>query len=180
MDEPTADRRHSVDGWDVVEDAGRGWRRVVASPMPKRIIEQSAVEQLLAAGIVVVTVGGGGIPVVADEAGNLRGVPAVIDKDFASALLASNINAELLVITTAVEKVALNFGRPNQQWIDHMSLAEAKRYLAEGTHFARGSMAPKIQAAINFLEGGGGRVVITDPPNLELAIDGKTGTTITV
>jgi len=180
MDEPTAERRHSVDGWDVVEDAGRGWRRVVASPLPMRIIEQRAVEQLLSAGIVVVTVGGGGIPVVADENGNLRGVAAVIDKDFASALLASNIGAELLVITTAVEKVALNFGRPDQQWLDHMSLAEARQYLAEGTHFARGSMAPKIQAAINFLEGGGDRVVITNPPNLENAVNGKTGTTITV
>lgn len=179
MDEPMAERRRTQDGWDVVEDAGRGWRRVVASPLPKRIVEQEAVEQLLNAGIVVVTVGGGGIPVVADEKGNLSGVAAVIDKDFASALLASNIGAELLVITTAVEQVALNFGKPDQTWIDHMTLGDAKQYLAEGVHFARGSMAPKIQAAIKFLEAGGKRVVITDPPNIAEAINGNIGTTIT-
>jgi len=179
MDEPTAERRRTKDGWDVVDDAGRGWRRVVASPLPIRIVEEDAVEELLNAGICVVTVGGGGIPVVADEDGYLSGVPAVIDKDFASALLASNIGAELLVITTAVEKVALNFGKPEQEWVDHMTLGEAKGYLAEGTHFAKGSMAPKIQAAINFLEAGGKRVVITDPPNIEEGISGKTGTTIT-
>lgn len=179
MDEPMAERRRTQDGWDVVEDAGRGWRRVVASPLPKRIVEQEAVEQLLNAGIVVVTVGGGGIPVVADEKGNLSGVAAVIDKDFASALLASNIGAELLVITTAVEQVALNFGKPDQTWIDHMTLGDAKQYLAEGVHFARGSMAPKIQAAIKFLEAGGKRVVITDPPNIAEGINGNTGTTIT-
>jgi carbamate kinase len=179
MDEPTAERRRTKDGWDVVDDAGRGWRRVVASPLPIRIVEEDAVEQLLNAGICVVTVGGGGIPVVADEDGNLSGVPAVIDKDFASALLASNIGAELLVITTAVEKVALNFGKPEQKWVDHMTLDEAKKYQAEGIHFAKGSMAPKIQAAINFLEAGGKRVVITDPPNIEEGINGETGTTIT-
>ena len=179
MDEPTAERRRTEDGWDVVEDAGRGYRRVVASPLPIRIVEEDAVEQLLDAGICVVTVGGGGIPVVADVDGNLSGVPAVIDKDFASALLASNIGAELLVITTAVERCALNFGKANQEWIDNMTLAEAKAYLAEGTHFAKGSMAPKIQAAINFLEAGGKRVVITDPPNIEGGINGESGTTIT-
>ncbi len=179
MDEPTAERRRTDDGWDVVEDAGRGWRRVVASPLPKRIVEQEAVETLLNAGICVVTVGGGGIPVTADKDGNLSGVAAVIDKDFASALLASNIGAELLVITTAVEKVAINFGKPEQKWLDHMTLGEAKSYLAEGIHFAKGSMAPKIQAAINFLEAGGKRVVITDPPNIEKAITGESGTTIT-
>lgn len=180
MDEPTAERRQNEDGWVVVEDAGRGWRRVVASPLPKRIVEEKAVKQLLDAGIIVITVGGGGIPVFPDEYGHLHGVPAVIDKDFASSLLASNIGAELLVITTAVEKVALYFGRPEQRWLDHMTLSEAKQYLNEGIHFARGSMAPKIQAAINFLEDGGSKVVITDPPNIEKAIRGKTGTTITV
>jgi carbamate kinase len=179
MDEPTAERRRTDDGWDVVEDAGRGWRRVVASPLPKRIVEQEAVETLLNAGICVVTVGGGGIPVTADKDGNLFGVAAVIDKDFASALLASNIGAELLVITTAVEKVAINFGKPEQKWLDQMTLGEAKSYLAEGIHFAKGSMAPKIQAAINFLEAGGKRVVITDPPNIEKGITGESGTTIT-
>jgi carbamate kinase len=179
MDEPMAERRRTKDGWDVVEDAGRGWRRVVASPLPIRIVEEDAVEQLLNAGICVVTVGGGGIPVIAGEDGYLSGVPAVIDKDFASALLASNIGAELLVITTAVEKVALNFGTPEQKWVGHMTMDEAKGYLAEGIHFAKGSMAPKIQAAINFLEAGGKRVVITDPPNIEEGINGETGTTIT-
>ena len=108
----------------------------------------------------------------------MHGVAAVIDKDFASALLASNIGAELFVISTAVEKVALNFGKPEQEWIDQMTVAEAKQYLAEGSHFAPGSMAPKIQAAINFLEGGGKRVIITDPPNIEKALVGETGTHI--
>jgi len=178
MDEPTAARRRDSDSWDVVEDAGRGWRRVVASPLPKRIVEEPAVRELLSAGIVVITVGGGGIPVVADENGNLKGVPAVIDKDFASGLLAANIGADLFIISTAVEKVALNFGKPNQEWIDHLTAAEAKAYLAEGTHFAKGSMAPKIQAAINFVEAGNGEVIITDPANIERALAGETGTRI--
>lgn len=134
--------------------------------------------QLLGAGMVVITVGGGGIPVIADENGDLKGVPAVIDKDFASALLAANIGAELFVISTAVEKCALNFGRPEQTWIDHMTVAQAKEYLAEGTHFAKGSMAPKIQAAINFVEASGGEVIITDPPNIARALAGETGTHI--
>lgn len=179
MDEPAAVRRREEDGWDVFEDAGRGWRRVVASPLPKRIVEEAAVKRLINAGMVVITVGGGGIPVVANEDGSLRGVAAVIDKDFASALLAANIKADLFVISTAVEKVALNFGKPDQQWVSQMSLAEAKGYLAEGTHFAKGSMAPKIQAAINFLEAGGKEVIITDPANIERALAGETGTHIT-
>lgn len=179
MDEEQAMRRRQQDGWDVVEDAGRGWRRVVASPLPMRIVEQPAVEQLINAGIVVITVGGGGIPVVSDKDGNLKGIAAVIDKDFASALLASNIGADVFIISTAVEKVALNFGKPNQQWLDTITLAEAKQYLAEGIHFAKGSMAPKIQAAINFLEAGGKEVIITDPQNLERALNGETGTHIT-
>jgi carbamate kinase len=178
MDEPTAISRRDVDGWDVVEDAGRGWRRVVASPMPIKIIEEPAVKQLLDAGMVVITTGGGGIPVVADEEGLLRGVEAVIDKDFSSGLLANNLGAELFVISTAVEKVALNFGKPNQSWIDHMTVAEAKGYLAEGTHFAKGSMAPKIEAAVKFLEAGGKRVLITNPPNIKRALAGETGTVI--
>lgn len=178
MDEPTAVRRRDHDAWDVVEDAGRGWRRVVASPLPIRIVEEPAVKQLIDSGIVVITVGGGGIPVVTGEDGNLSGVAAVIDKDFASALLATNIGADLFLISTAVEKVAINFGKPNQEWIDHMTLAEAKQYLAEGSHFARGSMAPKIQAAINFLEAGGKQVIITNPANIEQALAGRTGTHI--
>jgi carbamate kinase len=180
MDEPTATRRRDADGWNVVDDAGRGWRRVVASPLPIRIVEEPAVRQLLGAGMVVITVGGGGIPVVADDNGNLKGVAAVIDKDFASALLAANIGADLFVISTAVEKVALNFGQANQEWIDHMTVAEAKGYLAEGNHFAKGSMAPKIQAAINFVEASGGEVIITDPPNIARALAGETGTRLSV
>ncbi len=178
MDEAAALRRRDEDGWDVVEDAGRGWRRVVASPEPRRIVEVDAVRALLGQGFVVVTVGGGGIPVVADEDGNLTGVAAVIDKDLASSLLASDIDAELLLITTAVEKVALYFGSPEQRWVDRMTLAEAKERLAEGTHFAPGSMAPKIAAVVSFLERGGATAVITDPANVERALAGETGTTI--
>jgi carbamate kinase len=178
MEEDQAERRIEVDGWDCVEDAGRGWRRVVASPQPIRIVEEEAVKTLIDAGTIVITAGGGGIPVVADENGDLSGVPAVIDKDFASSLLANRIGAELFIVSTAVEKVALNFGTPEQVWLDEMSLEEAKQYLAEGTHFAKGSMAPKIQAIINFLEGGGKWAIITNPENLERALAGETGTHI--
>jgi len=179
MDEEQAMRRKEQDGWDVVEDAGRGWRRVVASPLPKRIVEEAAVKRLIEAGITVITVGGGGIPVVADEKGKLHGVAAVIDKDFASSLLAIRLHADVFIISTAVEKVALNFGKPNEKWLDHLTLAEAKAYLAEGIHFAKGSMAPKIQAVINFLEAGGEKAIITDPPNITRALAGETGTIIT-
>lgn len=179
MEEPQAMRRRDEEGWEVVEDAGRGWRRVVASPKPQRIVEEPAIKQLIDDGIVVITVGGGGIPVVANKDGELRGVAAVIDKDFASALLATNIGAEMFLMSTGVEKCALNFGKPNQEWIDHMTVDEAKRYLAEGTHFAKGSMAPKIQASIEFLERGGKHVVITTPSNIDRALAGKTGTHIT-
>lgn len=180
MDEMQAISRRDSEGWNVLEDAGRGWRRVVASPKPLRIIEEPAVKRLIEAGTVVITVGGGGIPVVADEDGNLRGVAAVIDKDFASGLLAKNIGADLYLISTAVEKVALNFGKPEQRWIDHMSAREARVYLDEGTHFAKGSMAPKIQAAIEFIEAGGERVIITNPENIKRALNGETGTHITL
>lgn len=179
MSAEEAMRRRDEEGWNVVEDAGRGWRRVVPSPLPVRIVEEEAVQTLVSAGVITITVGGGGIPVVADEEGNLHGVAAVIDKDFATALLANVIGAELMIISTAVEKVALNFGRPDQEWVDEMSLAQAKEYLAAGTHFAAGSMAPKIQAAILFLEGGGGKVLITNPENIERALNGETGTHIT-
>ena len=178
MDAEQAARRQK-EGWNVVEDAGRGWRRVVASPQPIRIVEEEAVKSLIQAGFVVIAVGGGGIPVVADTAGNLEGVAAVIDKDLAAALLAHRIGAELLIISTAVEKVALNYGKPNQQWLEHLTVAQAKQYLAEGIHFAKGSMAPKIQAVINFLENGGREAVITNPENLERALAGGTGTRIT-
>jgi carbamate kinase len=177
MDVETAERRRS-EGWAVVDDANRGWRRVVASPQPIRIVEEDAIKRLLDEGFVVVSVGGGGIPVVSDGDGNLSGVAAVIDKDLASSLLATRIDADLLMITTAVEKVALDFGTPEERPIDRMSLSEAKGYLAEGRHFAAGSMAPKIEAVIGFLERGGERAVITDPENVERALRGETGTTI--
>jgi carbamate kinase len=178
MDQAQAMRRRDREGWAVVEDAGRGWRRVVASPRPLRIVELEAARALLAAGFVVITVGGGGIPVVADERGHLHGVAAVIDKDFASSLLASELRAEVFIISTAVERVALDFGRPDQRWIDQMTLADARGYLAEGRHFAKGSMAPKIEACIGFLERGGGEAIVTSPENLELALMGKAGTRI--
>ena len=142
MDERAAMLRREQDGWDVMEDAGRGWRRVVPSPAPIRIVEEQAIKALIAAGLVVISTGGGGIPVVADADGYLRGVAAVIDKDLASSLLATVLGAELFVISTAVEKVALYFGRPNEEWLDHLTLAEAREHLAEGSHFAKGSMAP--------------------------------------
>jgi len=179
MDEAEALRRREQEGWDVVEDAGRGWRRVVPSPLPKRVVELDAVKTLLDAGVVVITVGGGGIPVVADEQGRLKGVAAVIDKDYASSLLATSIGADLFLISTAVEKVAINFGTPQQEWVDHMTLPEAKRYLEEGIHFKKGSMAPKIQAIIWFLENGGKKAIITNPENIERALAGETGTHIT-
>jgi carbamate kinase len=173
-----AGRRRDEDGWDVVSDANRGWRRVVASPHPRRIVEIDAIRHLLDARFVVISVGGGGIPVVADADGNLRGVPAVIDKDLAGALLAREIGADLYLISTAVEKVALRYGTPEQEWLDHMTLAEAEGYLAEG-HFAPGSMGPKIAAVVQFLRAGGGEAIITTPGCLAEALAGKTGTRIT-
>jgi carbamate kinase len=180
MDEADALRRRDHDGWDVVEDANRGWRRVVASPRPLRIIELDVIEKLLEAGAIVVAVGGGGIPVVADEAGALHGVEAVIDKDLGCSLLAREIQADLFLITTAVETVALDFGTPEERQIRHMNLAEAKQYLAEGKHFAKGSMAPKIQAVIEYLEGGGHEALITTPANVGRALAEETGTRFTV
>lgn len=177
LDESTAARREA-DGWTIVEDAGRGKRVVVASPKPERIVELPAVKVLAAAGFVVITVGGGGIPVAADADGNLHGVPAVIDKDFASSLLASELGADMFVIATAVEQVALDFGQPEQRWLDTITLSDAKRYLAEGRHFAAGSMAPKIEACIWYLERGGREAVITDPPHLRKAVRGDGGTHI--
>ncbi len=162
----------------MVEDAGRGWRRVVASPIPQEVVELEAVKSLINSGCVVVTVGGGGIPVIKNENGEYIGTAAVIDKDYASSLLARLINADLFLISTAVEKVALNFGKPDQKWLDRMTLAEAKQYLAEGTHFAKGSMAPKIQAIIWFLEAGGKQALITNPENIGRALNGETGTWI--
>ena len=178
MDEATAREREARDGWVIREDAGRGWRRVVPSPRPLRIVEERAVKTLLREDFVVITVGGGGIPVITDENGDLRGVAAVIDKDFASALLAVNLRADVFMISTAVDKVALDWGTPTQRWVDVLTLAEAKEYLAEGTHFAAGSMAPKIEACIEFLEHTGGEAIITSPANMELALAGGAGTRI--
>jgi len=178
MDEAEAKRREKEMGWSVVEDAGRGWRGVVASPLPKEIVELDAVKTLLNAGQVVITVGGGGIPVVDRGNGELAGTAAVIDKDFASSLLAQSINADLFLIATAVEKVAINFGKPEQKWLDTMTVAEAKAYLEEGKHFAKGSMAPKIQAAIWYLENGGKEALITNPENIGRALKRETGTWI--
>lgn len=178
MDEAEARKRKSEMNWTVVEDAGRGWRRVVPSPLPKKILELDSVKLLLDAGVTVITVGGGGIPVIDNGHGEYEGTAAVIDKDFASSLLAQEIGAELFLIATAVEKVAINFGKPDQKWLDQMRVAEAKQYLAEGTHFAKGSMAPKIQAIIWFLENGGKQALITNPENISRALRAETGTWI--
>jgi carbamate kinase len=179
MDEEEAKRREAEMDWTVVEDAGRGWRRVVASPIPKEIVELDSIRILVEAGVIAITVGGGGIPVI-DPGNNMyQGTAAVIDKDFASSLLAQKLNADLFLISTAVEKVAINFGKPDQVWIDHMTLSQAKKYLAEGTHFAKGSMAPKMQAIIWYLEAGGKEAIITNPENIGRALRGETGTRIT-
>jgi carbamate kinase len=178
MTEAIARKHHEEDGWAVVEDAGRGWRRVVPSPMPIRIMQQDAILTLVGAGYTVVGVGGGGIPVVLTEQGEVRGVEAVIDKDLASALLASSIQADLFLISTEVEKVAINFNKPDVHWLDQLTAADAKRYLAEG-QFGRGSMEPKIKAVLQFLEKGGQRALITNPENIVRALNGKTGTQIT-
>ena len=177
LEEDEARRREREDGWAVREDAGRGWRRVVASPEPRRIVEIGAIRALMEDGFVVIAVGGGGIPVVAGSDG-LEGVAAVIDKDAASALLATEIGADLFVISTAVEKVALEFGTPRERDVDHLTLAEARRYLEEGRHFAEGSMAPKVRACAWYLEHGGSTALITDPDHLEQALAGRSGTRI--
>jgi carbamate kinase len=178
MEEADARKRESELGWNIVEDAGRGWRRVIASPLPKEVVELQAVKTLIGAGVVVITVGGGGIPVIDIGERTLRGIAAVIDKDFASSLLAQLIGADLFLISTAVEKVGLNFGKPDQKWLDQITLSEAKKYLAEGTHFAKGSMAPKIQAIVWFLEMGGKQAIVTNPENIGRALRGETGTWI--
>ena len=148
MDEAAAMQRRAEYGWDILEDAGRGWRRVVALPKPVRIVEEQAIKDMIA---------------------------AVIDKDYATALLAGDINADLFIISTGVEKVALNFGKPNQTWLDNITAAQAQAYLDEGTHFAKGSMSPKIQACLEFLERGGKKAII-NPENIERAVAGETGT----
>ena len=178
MPKEEAEKRVKTEGWQIKEDAGRGYRRVVASPMPKQIMEIDAIKKLIDADFIVVAVGGGGIPIVADKDGYLKGTAAVIDKDFASALLAANINADIFMITTGVEKVCINYNKPDQKTIDKMTMAEAEKYLADG-QFPAGSMGPKIQAAIMFLKNGGEKVIITSPEFIEKAINGETGTVIT-
>ena len=177
MSQEQAEAHRVKDGWVMVEDSGRGWRRVVASPVPRAILELEAVKHLLNAGFVVVAGGGGGIAVVEDEHGHLEGVSAVVDKDLASSLLARQLRAEMLIITTAVEQVCLNYGKPSQRPIAAMTLAETRQYLAEG-HFKPGSMLPKIQAVIDFLECGGRTAIITDPEHLAEALKGRAGTRI--
>jgi len=181
MEQDEAQRRAEQQGWSVVEDAGRGWRRVVASPFPQEIVELPAVRRLIDAGIITITVGGGGIPVVRDEreenGHGLRGVPAVIDKDYASALLAQSINADLFLISTAVEHVYLNFGEPDERPIKEMTVSQAKHYIEQG-HFAPGSMLPKIKAIVWFLEEGGREALVTNPASIARALKGETGTRI--
>jgi carbamate kinase len=163
--------------WRMVQDAGRGWRRVVASPMPRRIVEMPVIKTLYEAGHVVIAAGGGGIPVIEAEDGSLRGVEAVIDKDLASVVLARALGADAILIVTAVDAVALDFGKPNQRWMDRMTPADAKRHLAEG-QFPPGSMGPKIEAAVWFLDGGGREVCITSPDRIRDSLEGKAGTWI--
>ncbi len=177
MDEETAQRLARCQGWIVKDDAGRGWRRVVPSPQPKTIVELDAINLLARSGFVVIACGGGGIPVVQDEEGNLVGVEAVIDKDLASSLLARGIGADLLLVSTGVEKVAINFNKPDRRWLNRMTVAEARKHYADN-QFDRGSMGPKIQAVIEFIEGGGQTGLITNPENIGRALAGETGTFI--
>jgi carbamate kinase len=177
MEEDEAQKRQEELGWEVVEDAGRGWRRVVASPLPVEIMELDAIKTLIESGTITITVGGGGIPVIETKDGVI-GTAAVIDKDFASAFLANEINADMLLISTAVEKVSLNFGKPDQVDLDQMTVTEAKKYLDEGIHFAKGSMEPKIRAIVRFLEQGGKEAIVTNPENIGRALKGETGTRI--
>jgi carbamate kinase len=177
MDEETARRRAADLGWIVREDAGRGWRRVVPSPLPQGIVEINEIEHLVSAGYVVIACGGGGIPVFQGDDGDLQGVEAVIDKDLASSMLARELNADLFVISTGVPRVAINFGRPDQRWLEQLTRAEAEKYLADG-HFAEGSMAPKIRAIIAYLDSTGRRGLITDPPNIGRALAGQAGTVL--
>ena len=177
MSEDEARQHAGDDGWAIAEDANRGWRRVVPSPAPIEIIELPAIRTLLDSGALVVAAGGGGIPVIYKPDGSLRPRPAVIDKDAASCLLAKRLGAQVLVFSTDVDKAALNFGTPEHAAIDRMTVAECRKYLGEG-HFAAGSMRPKIEAALDFIESGGKEVIITRPHCLEEAMQGTHGTHI--
>jgi carbamate kinase len=171
-----AERRKLERGWHIVEDVGRGWRRVVPSPPALEVVEEEVIRRCLESGVIVIACGGGGIPVVRRD-GELHGVEAVIDKDRTSALLAEKIGADLLLISTGVEKISLNYRKPHQRDVEVMTIAEAQQHLAEG-QFPPGSMGPKIESAISYLKHGGKRVIITLPEKLSEALDGKTGTHI--
>ncbi len=178
MSEVEALNNKKESGWQIMEDAGRGFRRVVPSPIPREIIELDVIRLLVERGFIVVAAGGGGIPVIRNEHGELEGVEAVIDKDLGSSLLARNLGADTFIISTAVDVVYLNFGEKGQRPLRRVSLPEVKRYLEEG-HFKPGSMRPKIEAVIEFLEAGGKKAIITSPENLLKAVKGEAGTTIT-
>jgi carbamate kinase len=177
MEEKDARKKAEQDQWTIKEDAGRGWRRVVASPKPKEIVELPAVKTLVEGDFVVYAVGGGGIPVICDKEGRLTGVAAVIDKDRASSLLATGLGADTLVISTAVDKVYLDFGTDKQKSIDKMDHIQAQRYMEEG-HFKPGSMLPKIESCIEFIRNGGKLAIVTNPENITKAFDGQAGTRI--
>ncbi len=176
-DDAKAREHMQTRGWAMVEDAGRGWRRVVPSPQPQAIVEVDVIKRLIGDGFIVIAVGGGGIPVVRDEHGLLHGVEAVIDKDYASSLLASSIHADLFLISTAVEQVMLNYKNPNPQPLAQLSVADAQRFLAAG-QFPAGSMGPKIEACVRFIVNGGQEAIITNPENIARALRGETGTRI--
>jgi carbamate kinase len=178
LDEATARKRREELGWTLMEDAGRGWRRTVASPQPLQIVEQDTIAALLRQGCLVIACGGGGIPVVRNAAGDLEGTEAVIDKDLASALLAASLNADLLLIPTGVEKVAVNFGKPDQRWLSRLTVEQA-RELSAADQFGRGSMQPKVDAILGYLERSAkGRGLITSPSAIARALAGETGTWI--
>ncbi len=173
-----AEKRKTEDGWQVCEDAGRGWRRIVASPRPLEILEENAIRTLARAGFVVIAAGGGGIPVYRRPDGIIAGLEAVIDKDLTSALLASRVKADLLLISTSVERIYLDYSGPGKRPIDRAGLDEMRGFFKEGS-FCSGSMGPKVEAAVTYIENTGGRAVITSPENITAAAEGNAGTQIT-
>jgi carbamate kinase len=175
--EDEASRFAKERGWTVMADANRGWRRVVASPIPISIVNAGTIRKLVVSGAIVIAAGGGGIPVYYDNKGNLEGIDAVIDKDFASAVLAEEISSEFLIVLTSIDKVAKNFGADNEEPIDLMTVSQARQYMTEG-HFPPGSMGPKIEAAVKFLKSGGREVIVTSYSNAGRALKGKAGTRI--
>nr|MBN1229165.1 carbamate kinase [Anaerolineae bacterium] len=179
IDDPDQIAMFREQGWTVIDDAGRGHRRMIASPIPRKIIEIEAIKALAKQGFIVIAVGGGGIPVVENEKGELReGTFAVIDKDRATSLLAIELQADLFLVSTAIEQVAINFNKPDQQWLSSLTVDEARKYMEEG-HFLPGSMKPKIEAVIAYLENGGKQALITNPEHIARALAGETGTWIT-